>query len=137
MSSDATDPKQPSPGETVALSRADGADLVVAALDHLRGFSPSGGDPSGTPSVARQKEGLREWARDVGLLLNPDQIIPRLKRGGQEHDWFRQGDCIFKANRDGVFSDDPSRSSSSMSGAWHSAINPIEPRTSGEISPCI
>lgn len=103
MSSDATNPKQPSPGETAALSRADGADLVVAALDYLRGFSSSGGDPSGTPSVARQKEGLREWARDLGLLLNPDQLIPRLERGGQEHDWFREGERVFKVTRDGIF----------------------------------
>jgi len=30
-------------------------------------------------------------------------IIPKLERGGQEHDWFRQDDRIFKVTRNGVF----------------------------------
>jgi hypothetical protein len=103
MSSDATNPGQPRASETAALRRADGADLVGAALDHLRGLSPSGGISPGAPTVARQKEGLREWARSLGLLLNPEQIVPRLERGGQEHDWFREGERVFKVTRDGIF----------------------------------
>ncbi len=103
MSSDATHSGQPRASETTALRRADGADLVVAAFDYLRGLSQAGGDSSGPPTVARQKEGLREWARSLGLLLNPDLIIPRLERGGQEHDWFREGERVFKVTRDGIF----------------------------------
>jgi hypothetical protein len=103
MSDDAANLRQPHARESIALSRADGADLVVAALDHLRGISPPSGIASGTPAVAWQKEGLREWARGLGLLLNADLIIPRLERGGQEHDWFREGERVFKVTRDGVF----------------------------------
>ncbi len=103
MFDDASHFRQRDAGETAALSRADGADLVGAALDYLRGLSASGGGPSGTPALARQTEGLREWARSLGLLLNPDRIVPRFERGGQEHDWFRDGERVFKVTRDGIF----------------------------------
>lgn len=103
MSDDAANCRQRDAREAAALRRADGADLVGAALDYLRGLPASGGGPSGTPALARQTEGLREWARSLGLLLNPDRIVPRLERGGQEHDWFREGERVFKVTRDGIF----------------------------------
>ena len=61
-------------------------DLILPALNHLRGIQPAGGETFGTPTVARQKENLSEWARGLGLQLNADSIIPYLVRGGQEHD---------------------------------------------------
>ena len=82
---------------------ADGPDLIRAALDHLRGVRTSGGSSSGTPTIARQKKDLREWAAGLGLLLSPDAIIPRLTRGGQEHDYFEEDERVFKITRDGVF----------------------------------
>jgi len=39
----------------------------------------------------------------LGLLLKPDLIIPRLERGGQEHDIFRDGERVVKVTRYGVF----------------------------------
>lgn len=36
-------------------------------------------------------------------MLSPDRIIPRLERGGQEHDWFRESERVFKVTRDGIF----------------------------------
>ncbi len=103
MSDDAANLHQRSSGETPALSREDGADLVVAALSHLRGISAPSGNALGAPPLGRQKENLREWARGLGLLLTPESIVPRLERGGQEHDWFREGERVFKVTRDGIF----------------------------------
>ncbi|MFO1441345.1 MAG: hypothetical protein U1F81_23700 [Verrucomicrobiaceae bacterium] len=93
----------PAAREAAAHSRADGADLVVAALDHLRGISPAGVGSLGAPTLTRQKEGLREWARGLGLLLDAAGIVSGLERGGQEHDWFREGERVFKVTRDGIF----------------------------------
>jgi hypothetical protein len=39
----------------------------------------------------------------LGLLLDSAWIVPRLVRGGQEHDWFREGERVFKVTRDGIF----------------------------------
>lgn len=89
----------------VAHPRADGPHLVVAALAHLRGsLSPDGG-PSGTPSIARQEEDLRQWAAGLGLLLAPAQLPARAVRGGMEHDLFfdETSDRYFKVTRYGVF----------------------------------
>ena len=105
MSSDATNSGHPPASETSALRRADGADLVVAAFAHLRGGLPPDGAASGTPTVARQKEGLREWARSLGLLLSPADLPVKIVRGGQEHDLFHDEttDRYFKVTRDGIF----------------------------------
>jgi hypothetical protein len=105
MSDDAANFHQRSSGETPALSRADGADLVVAAFSHLRGGLPSDVATPGTPTLARQKESLREWARGLGLLLNPGNLPPKVVRGGQEHDLFHDEatDRYFKVTRDGIF----------------------------------
>ena len=39
----------------------------------------------------------------MGLLLDPEVIIPRLARGGQEHDIFHEGERVFKVTRNGIF----------------------------------
>lgn len=82
-------------------------DLVVEALSHLRGILPAGGGASGTPSLARQKEGLAQWARGLGLLLNADEIAPKLLKGGQEHEFYREGDRVIKVTCGGVFGFSP------------------------------
>jgi hypothetical protein len=86
---------------------ADGEDLVLAALDHLRGISPADGTTSGPPPLARQEAGLREWANRLGLLLDSSAINPKLTRGGQEHDVYHEGGRIFKVTRNGVFGFSP------------------------------
>ena len=102
---DETNRKPGSAGEAAAHSRADGPGLVRAALDHLRGSLPPDGGASGPPTVARQKEDLREWARGLGLLLNADDLPSKTVRGGQEHDLFHDTarDRYFKVTRYGVF----------------------------------
>ena len=102
MNDDAKPPRDAS-GAPTPLPRGDGADLVGSALDFLRGLSDVGGGPSGTPTLARQKVGLVEWARGLGLELNGADLLPRLIRGGQEHDWVRIGERIVKVTRHGVF----------------------------------
>lgn len=82
---------------------ADAGDLVVAALDFLRRVQEAGGGPSGPPSLAGQEASLLRWADGLGLLLIPDQIIPFLDRGGQEHDILKQGERVLKVTRNGVF----------------------------------
>ncbi len=82
---------------------ADARDPVLAALDHLRGIQEASGDSSGSLPLARQEACLREWADRLGLLLNPQEIIPFLDRGGQEHEILKQGDRVLKVTRNGVF----------------------------------
>jgi len=94
-------PDDPSP--SAPHRGADETDLVLAALNHLRGISQAGDGAFGTPSLARQEESLRQWADRLGLLLNPSQITSRLTRGGQEHDIFNEGERVFKVTRNGVF----------------------------------
>jgi len=84
---------QPESGRQAApVPGADGRDLVCAALDLLRGIPPAGGEPSGSPTVARQKENLREWARGLGLLLE------RLKKncGRSERGFLGFGEALAK-----------------------------------------
>ena len=97
---------QPQPESSRQAAPVPGAgerDLVRAALDLLRGIPPAGGEASGAPTIARQKENLREWARGLGLLLDPEAIVPRLGRGGQEHDIYQVGERVFKVTRNGIF----------------------------------
>lgn len=105
MSDDVSQHAQPDPGEAASLRRADGADLVGAALSHLRRGLPSTGAAHGTPTLARQKESLREWARGLGLLLSPAKLPTKVVRGGQEHDLFHDEatDRYFKVTRGGIF----------------------------------
>jgi len=95
----------PAAREAPAHSRADGAHLVLAALDHLRGISPPDVDTLGLPSLTRQKESLREWARSLGLLLRHFDLPSKVIRGGQEHDIYHHeaSDRYFKVTRDGIF----------------------------------
>jgi hypothetical protein len=81
----------------------DGEDLVLAALDFLRGFSQASGSSSGAPTLASQKKNLTQWASGLGLLLDPESITSTLTRGGQEHDFLREGERVFKITRNGVF----------------------------------
>ncbi len=103
MSADVPDSSQSAASDPIAHERADGPDLILAALHHLRGIRPAGGGISGPPSLTRQKEGLREWAGRLGLLLDAERVISRLQRGGQEHDFYREGERIIKVTRDGMF----------------------------------
>lgn len=103
MFADVPDSNQPAARETAAHSGADGSHFILAALDHLRGVSSASVGTPGASSLARQKKDLREWARGLGLLLDASRIVPRLERGGQEHDWFREGERVFKVTRDGIF----------------------------------
>lgn len=81
----------------------DEGDLIRAALNHLRGVQEAGGGSSGSPSLARQEACLLQWADGLGLLLNPEKIIPFLDRGGQEHEILKQGERVLKVTRNGVF----------------------------------
>src|SRR5437016_4798430 len=65
-----------SESQATALRRADGADFIRAARDYVRGVLSADGEALGTPTIARQKEGLREWARSLGLLLAKTLILP-------------------------------------------------------------
>ena len=100
---------QPSSREAITHRRADGADLIVQALDHLRGGIQTDGSSHGAPTLARQKEDLREWARGLGLLLKHANLPAQVVRGGQEHDLFHDtvADRYFKVTRDGVFGFSP------------------------------
>ena len=53
---------------------ADAGDLVLAALDFLRGGISGDGETSRPPPLARQESGLLQWADRMGLLLNAVKI---------------------------------------------------------------
>lgn len=102
----AREPEQPaSQREAAPNQRAAPPDLVRAALDHVRGSLPADGGSSGTPTVARQKADLCEWAHGLGLLLTLDKLPTVAVRGGQEHDLFHDTatDRYFKVTRGGIF----------------------------------
>ncbi len=87
------------------LSRDNEEDRIVAALDFLRRVRPAGADPYWETNTPRQKAYLQEWAEDLGCLLTAEIILPRLKRGGQEHDYYldEASDRCFKLTRCGIF----------------------------------
>ena len=89
--------------QTPDLQGGDAEDRIVAALAHLRGVQRAGGEAFGTYSFSREEESLKEWARGLGLLLEAEEILPKLERGGQEHDFYRDGDRVIKVTRHGVF----------------------------------
>ena len=105
MPDDKPDAHHPDTGEAAAYPRADGSDLILAALDHLRGGLPPDGSSYGTPPLGRQEEDLRQWASGVGLLLTSSDLPSKLVRGGQEHDVYHHEttDRYFKVTRNGVF----------------------------------
>ena len=63
-----SEPSPASPRPPADQRGTDGADLILAALDHLRGGLPADGGTCGPPTLARQKEDLRQWADCLGLL---------------------------------------------------------------------
>ena len=93
MNGEGTGSKDPD-SNSANLQRADSDNLVVSAIDYIRGILSASREASGTPTVAWQKKSLCEWARSLGLLLKPDLIVPRLERGGQEHDILRDGERV-------------------------------------------
>ncbi len=105
MSDDAPDSFQPNTREAPAHSRADGEDLIVSALAHLRRGVPADGGALGPPTLARQTTDLRQWAGNLGLLLKATDLPAWVVRGGQEHDIYHDEvtDRYFKVTRDGVF----------------------------------
>ncbi len=97
--------KDPDTGSAADQRATDGGDLVLAALDFIRGgVSPDVGSPEPTP-LASQKARLEEWAAGLGLLLDQDDLPSRAVRGGQEHEIFHDqaSDRYFKLTRNGVF----------------------------------
>lgn len=101
------EPPADSPADPAPRLEGDdgGHDRIVAALDHLhRVLSPSGG-AYWKADAGRQKACLQEWADRLGLLLEPAEILPKLRRGGQEHDYFldEARDRCVKVTRNGVF----------------------------------
>ena len=99
------DEDTPAQGHPPHLSREDGADLIVAAADQLRGVLSASGGPHWKANTSGQKACLKEWGRDLGLLLATGDWIHHFRRGGQEHDIYDppNGDRIFKLTRDGIF----------------------------------
>jgi hypothetical protein len=84
---------------------ADAGDLILTALDFLRGGLPGNGEASGASTLAGQEARLREWADRLGLLLSASALPTKVVRGGQEHDLFHDepNDRYFKVTRNGVF----------------------------------
>jgi hypothetical protein len=84
---------------------ADPRDLIVEALDYIRGGVSGNRDASGPPALARQEASLRQWADRMGLLLNSRDLPTKVLRGGQEHELFHDesSDRYFKVTRHGVF----------------------------------
>lgn len=84
---------------------ADEGDLVLAALDFLRGSLPGDRETLGPPSLAWQETRLLQWADGLGLLLKPADLPTKVVRGGQEHELFHDeaSDRYLKVTRNGVF----------------------------------
>jgi hypothetical protein len=100
------EPEQPESDREAAPDQgAAQPDFVRAALNHLRRSLPADGSASGTPTVARQKTDLCEWAGGLGLLLTLEKLPAVAIRGGQEHDLFHDTatDRYFKVTRGGIF----------------------------------
>ncbi len=105
MPSEESDRHSRSNDQAHAFSGANGPDLVRSAFDYLRRSLSRDGNSSGTPTVARQKEDLCEWASSLGLLLTASDLPSKTVRGGQEHDLFHDitHDRYFKVTRHGIF----------------------------------
>ena len=100
-----SDPASPSSRPPANQRGTHGADLVLAALDFLRGGIPADVRPCGPPTLARQKKDLRQWTDRLGLLLSSSDLPAKVVRGGQEHELFHDEvtDRYFKVTRNGVF----------------------------------
>ncbi|NOX98200.1 MAG: hypothetical protein GXP30_00415 [Verrucomicrobia bacterium] len=84
---------------------ADSQDRILSALGYLKHSLSGDGQSFGQVSFARQEASLTEWAENVGLILNPDDLPSKAVRGGQEHDiWHEEfNDRYWKLTRNGVF----------------------------------
>jgi hypothetical protein len=104
-----TEPDSEIPHPPAHQRGADAGDLVLAALDFIRGGLSGDGETSRPPPLARQEACLYEWADRLGLLLNPATLPTKVVRGGQEHDLFHdeRNDRYFKVTRNGVFGFSP------------------------------
>lgn len=97
--------RERSENQAPADDSAGSQDCIISALGHLKLSLSRDGEPSGQASFARQEAGLTEWAKNVGLLLSPDDLPSKAVRGGQEHDiWHEESrDRYWKLTRNGVF----------------------------------
>lgn len=102
MNSEQHDDKQTAAHD---LQGDDAQDRVLTALRHLEAVLCTDGSTYWQSDPASQKAALEKWAKDLGLQLEPDAILPLLKRGGQEHDIFEDeaSQRIFKVTRNGFF----------------------------------
>lgn len=100
-----SDPASPSSRPPAHQRGTHEADLVLAALDFLRGGVSADVRPCGPPTLARQKEDLGQWADRLGLLLSSSDLPAKVVRGGQEHELFHDEitERYFKITRNGVF----------------------------------
>ncbi len=71
-----TEPESEIPYPPADQRSADEGDLIVAALDHIRGGLSGNREAFGSSSLTGQEASLLQWADSLGLLLNPDTIIP-------------------------------------------------------------
>lgn len=100
-----TEPDSQIPRPPADQRSADAGDLVLAALDFIRGGLPGDGETSGPPTLAGQESRLLQWADRLGLLLNPSHLPGNVVKGGQEHELFHEEttDRYLKVTRNGVF----------------------------------
>jgi hypothetical protein len=97
----------PAHGEAAAECQAGGGDRIAAAQQFLREFCHGTGKTLGPPGLTREETGILAWAESVGLLLNPDDLLPKLLRGGMEHDVFLNGNRVVKVTKNGIFGFSP------------------------------
>lgn len=106
MSDGHTHPHPPSPSPAgFPGNHAEGA--IDAAISHIRGILSASGESLGSPSFAGVEASLRQWAGDLGALLDPADVLPHLKKGGQEHDIFERDGRVYKVTKNGFFGLDP------------------------------
>ena len=99
------EPEKSSSDQAPPLSQSSQQNLIESALTHLKGSLSRDDRSPRQASLARQKESLTEWARDLGLLLNSEHLPAQSVRGGQEHDLWHEvsSDRYWKTTRNGVF----------------------------------
>ena len=66
-----TEPNREIPSPPADQRGTDAGNLILEALDQLRGSLSANGETHGPPPLAWQEARLREWADRLGLLLNP------------------------------------------------------------------
>jgi hypothetical protein len=95
--------------QTHHLPADDEGDLIGAALTHLGAVLSGHGDSYWQTNSSRQETVLTEWAENLDILLNPEDYLPYLVRGGQEHDVIKDdvSQLIIKVTRSGSFGLEP------------------------------